>query len=92
MEDKEKEIIKLRNEIEALDKEIALLFEKRMNVAKQIGNLKKELKLEIFDKEREAYLLNKNTQNINDDEIKKYYKRLLECMLTLSKEYQKNGK
>ena len=92
MEDKEKEIIKLRNEIEALDKEIALLFEKRMNVAKKIGDLKKELKLEIFDKEREAYLLSKNTQNISDDEIKAYYKRLLECMLSLSKEYQKNGK
>ena len=31
-------------------------------------------------------------EQISDDEIKAYYKRLLECMLSLSKEYQKNGK
>lgn len=95
MEEKEKlqkEIIELRKKIELVDKEISILFEKRMDLAKQIGEIKKELQLEIFDEARENYLINENTKNITKDEIKEYYKRLLQCMLNLSKEYQKRGK
>ena len=88
----QKEIINLRKEIETIDKEISLLFEKRMNLAKKIGEIKKELQIELFDKDREAYLLEANSKNIQNEKIKEYYQRLLECMLTLSKEYQKNGK
>ena len=95
MEEKEKlqkEIIELRKKIELVDKEISILFEKRMDLAKQIGEIKKELQLEIFDEARENYLINENTKNITKDEIKEYYKRLLQCMLNLSKEYQKRDK
>lgn len=88
----EKEIIKLRKEIEIVDKEISLLFEKRMNLAKKIGEIKKELQIELFDKDREAYLLETNSKNIQNEKIKEYYQRLLECMLDLSKEYQRSGK
>ena len=62
-----KTIEELRQEINKIDEEMASLFNKRMEVAKDIALYKKENNLPIFDKERELQLLNKNLEYIQDD-------------------------
>ena len=47
------ELNELRNQIDQIDKEMAVLFEKRMKIVKQIGEYKKENNLPILDKKRE---------------------------------------
>ena len=88
----EQRLLDLRKKIELVDKEISILFEKRMDLAQEIGAIKQELKMDVFDKDREDYLFKKNIENISNQDIKEYYTRLLRCMLELSKEYQKKGR
>ena len=62
------ELNELRNQIDQIDKEMAVLFEKRMKIVKQIGEYKKENNLPILDKKREEEvierILNIFTMNI----------------------------
>ena len=58
----------LRSEIEAIDKEFVKLFEKRMNVAKQVGEYKRENHLPVYDGERESELIKKNVQYLENRE------------------------
>ena len=54
------ELNELRNQIDQIDKEMAVLFEKRMKIVKQIGEYKKENNLPILDKKREEEVIEKN--------------------------------
>ena len=54
-----KTIEELRQEINQIDKEMAELFNKRMECAKNIAIYKKENNLPIFDKTRELQLMDK---------------------------------
>ena len=82
-----KTIDELRQEINKIDEEMANLFNKRMEVAKDIALYKKENNLPIFDKERELQLLNKNLEYIQDD-LKPLYREFLIKLMELSKLYQ----
>ena len=82
-----KTIEELRQEINKIDEEMASLFNKRMEVAKDIALYKKEFNLPIFDKERELQLLNKNLEYIQDD-LKPLYREFLIKLMELSKLYQ----
>ena len=78
----------MRLQINAIDQEMAMLFEKRMNLAKHIGIYKVKNNLLITDEAREADLVKKNTSYISDKEIKKYYQKFISNTIKLSKEYQ----
>lgn len=82
-----KTIEELRLEINKIDEEMANLFNKRMEVAKNIALYKKEFNLPIFDKERELQLLNKNIEYVQDD-LKPLYREFLIKLMELSKLYQ----
>lgn len=82
-----KTIEELRQEINKIDEEMANLFNKRMEVSKDIALYKKEFNLPIFDKERELQLLNKNLEYISDD-LKPLYREFLIKLMELSKLYQ----
>lgn len=82
-----KTIEELRQEINKIDEEMANLFNKRMEVAKDIALYKKENNLPIYDKERELQLLNKNLEYIQDD-LKPLYREFLIKLMELSKLYQ----
>jgi monofunctional chorismate mutase len=82
-----KTIEELRLEINKIDEEMANLFNKRMEVAKDIALYKKEFNLPIFDKERELQLLNKNLEYVQDD-LKPLYREFLIKLMELSKLYQ----
>ena len=77
----------LRKQIDEIDKEMAILFNKRMKVVEKIKAYKKANNLEIFDKEREDNLIKQNILHI-DKEYQDLYKEVETTFLKLSKEYQ----
>lgn len=83
-----KEIEVARGRIEEIDRDIAVLFEERMTLAKDIAEYKKARGLSIKDSARETALLNKNLEYINDSEIEEYYVELQKKIMALSCDYQ----
>lgn len=77
-----------RKEINTIDKEMAALFCKRMEAVKLVAEYKKEHGLPVFDAEREASLINKNSLLISDDTLKPYYIDFLKSNMEISKKYQ----
>ncbi|MDS0525537.1 prephenate dehydratase [Clostridium sp. SHJSY1] len=71
-----------RKEIDGIDKELAVLFEKRMNMVLKIAEYKKENKVEIFHKNREDTVLKKAIDNLQNedysDEIVKFFNATME--------------
>ena len=81
---------KYRKEIDNIDKKIVELFEQRMEVSSKIGNYKKQNNLKILNKEREKEVIEKNINNVKNDDIKIYVIDLLNFIMEQSREYQKN--
>ena len=77
-----------RKSITEIDKEIARLFEKRMDQVYEIGLVKKEMGIPVFDSEREESLKERNSSYVKN-EYRGYYKRFFEKTLEVSKEYQR---
>ncbi len=77
-----------RNKINKIDKEIAELFEQRMQEVKNVAEYKKEKGLAILDNNRELEVINKNINFINDQIIKEYYIDFLKQTMNISKKYQ----
>lgn len=75
--------------INNVDRQIAQLFEERMNASKMVAEYKKENNLPIFDAEREKIVITNNTEYIQNAELKSYYKLFIQYMMDLSKDYQK---
>ena len=77
-----------RKEIDAIDKQIAQLFEKRFRIVKDIIDYKIENRLPILDSGREAEIIAANCDRVEDDDIRYYFRRMYTDMIELSKEYQ----
>lgn len=78
-----------RNEINRIDREMARLFCERMDAARTVAEYKRETGMPIFDPEREAQVLLRNTEMLGRDEFRSYYGDFLQYMMDLSKRYQK---
>lgn len=79
---------KAREIIGETDKEIAALFEKRMAAVKEVAEYKKERGLAVFDGAREDFLVSKNLEYIENDEIKDFYVSFMKSTMDISKRYQ----
>ena len=82
------ELEKARESINSIDRDMAKLFEARMQAVSVIAAYKKENGLPIEDLKREAALIEKNSACITEDSLLPYYTRFLRQMIELSKEYQ----
>ena len=82
------ELTAAREIIDACDREMAALFEKRMAAAKSIALYKIEHGLPICVPEREQAVLKKNTALIHDAELHGYYIQFLQQIMDISKNYQ----
>ena len=82
------EIDDLRKDIEAIDKDMAELFEKRMKIAYKIACYKREHGIQVLDKDREKALIEKNCGYIVDKELEPYYIDYLKDVMNVSKRYQ----
>ncbi len=77
-----------REQINNIDRQMAALFEARMECARQVLEYKKENGLPIFDPSREAAIIEKNSALITDTALLLYYREFLEMLMGLSKQYQ----
>lgn len=77
-----------RNEINAVDLEMARLFERRMKACAQIAAYKKKHGLPVRDPAREDALIARNRKEIRDAEIERYYLSFLKQTVALSCAYQ----
>lgn len=80
----------IRLEINKIDCEMAKLFEERMKCVKNVALYKQENNMPIFDESRELFVISKNLELINDEELKKYYESYIKSLMAISKEYQKD--
>lgn len=77
-----------RMEIEKIDRELAELFERRMEMSAVIGKYKAENGLPIRDPDRERLLTKKNSSYLKNAELQPYYAAFLRKVIDLSCEVQ----
>ena len=81
------ELNELRNEINRIDDEILELFLRRMDVAEQVADYKREHSLPIYQPQREREIL-KNAAEKAGDEMGGYARVLFSMLMELSKSNQ----
>lgn len=82
------ELEKARLEIEKIDRDIALLFESRMNEVRKIAQYKEKTGMPVFDAGREAALIEKNSEMVRNGDLRSYYVSFLQNIMAISKNYQ----
>lgn len=79
-----------RKIINEADKEIVIAFKKRMEAVKEVINYKMANNLSILDSSREQIVKEKNLALLDDPILAPYYLELLDTILKVSKDYQKD--
>ena len=82
------ELESARAEINNIDKQMAELFERRMEMSAKIGNYKRKHALPVLDSQRERELTEKNLSYIKNDMLKPLYIEFLTKLMELSRKYQ----
>lgn len=77
-----------REEIDAIDRQMIELFEKRMNVAKDVVTYKLAHDMPIFQSDRERQVIEKNVNRIKNEHLKAYAKLYVQDLMNISKSYQ----
>ncbi len=78
-----------RVQINAIDQQIAELFEQRMEAVEDVVSYKIENNMQVLDQSRENILIEKNVQYIQKEKYKASYYDFLQNVLRVSREYQK---
>lgn len=82
------ELKKLRNRIDEIDKEIVRLFEERMGVVLGVAEYKKTHNTGVLQTSREAEVLQKAVDNLNDKSYSASIRQLMSEIMSLSKSLQ----
>ncbi len=82
------DLLKAREIINETDKEMAKLFERRMDAARMVAAYKKTHGLPIDDFAREEEIIKKNVEGLENEEYKSYYTTFLRNNIDLSKALQ----
>lgn len=77
-----------RQAINDVDREIARLFEQRMDAVRQVAEYKKEHGIPVEDVAREEHIVRKNSAYIENEEYRSYYVSFLRSAMDLSKSMQ----
>ena len=80
---------KQRAEIDAIVREIAALFERRMQVVVDVARIKKENGIAILDANREKEVITKVQSYLKDATLKEELAEAYETLMKVSKDYQK---
>lgn len=85
-----KNLEELRKEIDAIDQQILEILVKRIDIVKQIGELKNIQNLPIIDEERREKLLESISQrakvfNLSEEFVKKLFKEIHDHAVELQK-------
>lgn len=79
---------KQRAEIDAIDREIVSLFERRMQVVMDVARIKKKNGMAIFDASREKEVIAKVQSYLKDATLKEELAEAYETLMKVSKDYQ----
>lgn len=82
------ELEKARLSINEIDKQMAELFKARMDAVKMVAEYKREHGLQVFDSQREAEVIKRNSDAFDDEVLKSYYVEFLRSNMEISKKYQ----
>jgi len=83
----------LRSKIDEIDNKVLELLNHRADISAAIGDVKKHLKIEIFDRNRESIILNNLEKKCRDMKIDfEYIKDIWSIILNKSHEIQMKGK
>ena len=77
-----------RETINRVDREMAMLFEKRMEAVRSVAAFKQERGLPIFDAEREKDVIARNSVAYPDEETRPFYVSFMQELMGISKRYQ----
>ena len=83
------ELERARKTIGEIDREIARLFCLRMSEAEKIAEYKRAHGLPIYDGDREAALIERNSSYIDTPALIPYYTTFQRCVMDVSKQYQR---
>ena len=81
-------LIEARNKIDTIDKEMAKLFVERLKAAEMVAKYKQEHGLKILDPIREAEVIKRNSEAVEDDVYREYYVNFQKHTMSLSRAYQ----
>jgi len=79
----------IRKEIDAVDAQLAPLFEQRMELARRVVAYKSAHGLAICDPGREQEVIRRGAQRIQDRDIREYYVRFQQDLMALSRDWQR---
>ena len=82
------ELALARQEINAVDEEMAELFVRRMRAVERVAAYKAQHGLPILDEAREAEVVAKNAARVEDEELRSLYVQYLNDNMRLSRRYQ----
>ena len=77
-----------RAEIDAVDTQLAALFERRMAAVLQVAEYKRAHGLPIYDAAREAAVLEKAAARIQSPTLRPYYKDHVQNLMDVAKQYE----
>ena len=77
-----------RKIINEVDAKMAELFVMRMHAAEMVAEYKKEHGLKIYDPVREAEVIRRNSELVEDSQIREYYVNFLKNNMAVSRDYQ----
>ena len=85
-------INKIRSQIDHIDDKIIGLVVERLQKARKIGDIKKELKLPVNDKEREDIIINRLIEKAKNQLNANQIKQILKPIINISKNLQRPQK
>lgn len=82
-------LTELRGELDAIDREMVALFERRMAVAREVAAYKLANGLPVLDASREAQVIASRQGYLTEERLREDVARLFETVMALSREEQR---
>lgn len=79
-----------RNRIDKIDREIVKLFEERTKAVEEVAEIKYANNIDILDNSREAMVIDKVQNYLEDDSLKEELADLYENLMRISRGHQQN--
>ena len=82
------ELQEARDVIQGVDRQMAVLFEERMEAVRKVAAYKKERGIPVLDEKQEEIVLTRNCEYIKDEVIRQYYRKYMQATMEVSRQYQ----
>lgn len=85
---KEFDLNSLRNELDQIDSQLVSLWERRMNIVLNVAEYKKQNNMQIYDKNRELQVIEKNVALLKNPDYAKALADVFESIMAVSRRKQ----